>query len=38
MQLDGQLIDLPSQLRVGFELQLLFGEVMIGLSLLEGRS
>jgi len=37
MQLDGQPIDFPGQLRVGFELQLLFGEVMIGLGLLEGR-
>src|SRR5215510_8907055 len=37
VQFGGELIDLAGQLRVGLELQLLLGEVVIGLGLLEGR-
>jgi hypothetical protein len=37
VQLDGEPVDLARQLGVGFEFQLLFGEVMIRLGLLECR-
>ncbi len=37
MQLGGEALDLAGQLRVGFEFQLLFVEVVVGLDLLECR-
>ena len=37
MQLEREPVDLAGQLGVGLELQFLFGEVVVGLGLLEGR-
>ena len=37
VQLGGEPVDLPGQLRVGLEFKLLLGEVVVGLRLLERR-